>query len=279
MRPVRLAPCAAGARPTIATRAAGSPKPDGRPRPVLLAAVAPRRVGGARLAPLDQARAAAAGVDLGCQRGQRLATALAHRLSASPWPANRITRGGAARRCRLLVAAWSRAARRLRRWRDDDHGGGPDKAADAEILNNVLARELAAVRAYDRTLPLLPGRPWPAPGNSAPPNRNTSTRSMKALRGLGEPAEPEEEEIESEGLKTQADALAFLYEVESVSDRRRPAGDLPPHRHLAAVAAGLDRRQPGAAPGRAAARARGRRCRIRPRRLRERHGAGPIGDD
>ena len=45
-----------------------------RPRPVVLALEAARRVGGARLAPLDQARAAPAGVDLGCERQQWHAT-------------------------------------------------------------------------------------------------------------------------------------------------------------------------------------------------------------
>ena len=51
---------------------------------------------------------------------------------------------------------------------------------------------------------------------------------MKTLRGLGEEAEPEEEEIESEALKTPADALEFLYEVESASVAYHLRGDLPP---------------------------------------------------
>jgi hypothetical protein len=102
-------------------------------------------------------------------------------------------------------------------------GGGttttaaPDKAADAQTLNNVLAREQAAVRAYGRTLALLQGQALASAREFRGQEQEHTNAIVKALRGLGEGAEPEEEEIESEGLKTQADALGFLYEVESVS--------------------------------------------------------------
>jgi hypothetical protein len=95
--------------------------------------------------------------------------------------------------------------------------GVPDKAADAEILNDVLARELAAVGAYERTLSLLHGSALASAREFRAHEQEHVDAVVKALRGLGEPARPEEEEIESEGLKTQADALGFLYEVESVS--------------------------------------------------------------
>jgi rubrerythrin len=116
-------------------------------------------------------------------------------------------------------------------------GGGttttavPDKAADAEILNNVLSREQAAVRAYDRTLPLLHGRALAGAREFRAQEQEHTNAIVKALRGLGEPAEPEEEEIESEGLKTPADALGFLYEVESAS----VAYDLRAISHLTAA--------------------------------------------
>jgi hypothetical protein len=102
-------------------------------------------------------------------------------------------------------------------------GGGtttttvPDKAADAETLNNVLARELAAVRAYQRTSPLLHGPALASASEFRGQEQEHVDAVVKALRGLGEKAEPEEEEIESEELKTQVDALGFLYEVESAS--------------------------------------------------------------
>ena len=133
---------------------------------------------------------------------------------------NRITRGGAARRALLLLATGIVMAAALAAC-----GGGesatttavPDKAADAEILNRVLAREMAAVGAYDRTLPLLRGRALASAREFRAAEQEHVDAIVKALRGLGEKAEPEEEEIESEGLKTQADGLEFLYEVESVS--------------------------------------------------------------
>jgi len=93
----------------------------------------------------------------------------------------------------------------------------PDKAADAETLNNVLARQQAAVRAYERTLPLLAGPALAGAREFRAQEQEHVDAVVKALRGLGEKAEPAEEEIESDGLKSQADALGFLYEVESVS--------------------------------------------------------------
>jgi rubrerythrin len=106
----------------------------------------------------------------------------------------------------------------------------PDKAADAEILNNVLGREQAAVRAYERTLSLLHGAALAGAREFRAQEQEHVDAIVKALRGLGEKAEPEEEEIESEGLKSEADALGFLYEVESVS----VANDLRAISHLTA---------------------------------------------
>lgn len=133
---------------------------------------------------------------------------------------NRITRGGAARRAFLPLVLAAIAVPCLAGCGGD--GGGtttavPDKEADAEILNDVLARELAAVRAYDRTLPLLRGPALASAREFRASEQEHSNAIVKALRGLGEPAEPEEEEIESDELKTQQEALAFLYEVESAS--------------------------------------------------------------
>jgi hypothetical protein len=133
---------------------------------------------------------------------------------------NRITRGGVARRTLPMLA--TAVAVSLALAACGGSGGGtttavPDKAADAEILNNVLGRELAAVRAYERTLPLLHGAALASAREFRASEQEHVDAVTKALRGLGEPAAPEQEEIESDELKTQADALAFLYEVEGVS--------------------------------------------------------------
>lgn len=134
---------------------------------------------------------------------------------------NRITRGGAARRALLLLAVATLASATLAACGGGDGGSTttavPDKEADAAILNDVLARELAAVRAYDRVLPSLRGQALASAREFRAQEQEHSNAIVKALRGLGEPAEPAEEEIESDPLKTRAEALEFLYELESVS--------------------------------------------------------------
>ena len=75
IRPVRLAPCAAGASPTISTRARGSPNPGtGRPQYSSSRNEA-RFVARDLLAPRDQARAGAARDDLRVQASQGIARA------------------------------------------------------------------------------------------------------------------------------------------------------------------------------------------------------------
>lgn len=150
---------------------------------------------------------------------------------------NRITRGGAVPRALLFTLAALLAALALASCGggDDQAGTGAapaiDKEADAVALNILLARELAAVRAYERTLPLLRGPALRAAREFRAQEQEHSNAIVKALRGLGEAAEPAEEEIESEKLKTEAEALAFLYDVESVS----VAHDLRAISHLTAA--------------------------------------------
>ena len=132
---------------------------------------------------------------------------------------NRITRGGAALRALVLLATAILAAVAMTACGD---GGetttvARDKTADAETLNNVLGRQLAVARAYERTLPLLHGAALASAREFRAQEQEHIDAVIKALRALGEAADPEQEEIESEGLKTEADALAFLYEVESAS--------------------------------------------------------------
>ncbi len=93
----------------------------------------------------------------------------------------------------------------------------PDKEADAEVLNRVLARELAAIDAYAQVLPLLRGADVAMAEEFRTQEQEHVDALLKALRGLGARSEAEDEEIEAGELKTRADALEFLYEVESVS--------------------------------------------------------------
>ncbi|HVY97610.1 MAG TPA: ferritin-like domain-containing protein [Solirubrobacterales bacterium] len=101
-------------------------------------------------------------------------------------------------------------------------GGGAghavsDKAADAEVLGGVLSRELAVIDAYDRVLPQLRGADLALGRQFRSQEQEHVDAILKALRGLGAKAEPEEEEIERSGLQSRDDVLDFLYEVESVS--------------------------------------------------------------
>jgi hypothetical protein len=93
----------------------------------------------------------------------------------------------------------------------------PDKAADAETLNRVLSRQLAVASAYQRILPRLRGADLAVARQFHAQEQEHVDGILRALRGLGAKPEPEEEEIEAEGLRTRADVLDFLYEIESVS--------------------------------------------------------------
>jgi hypothetical protein len=101
-------------------------------------------------------------------------------------------------------------------------GGGtttavPDKAADAETLNNILTREMAAIGAYEAALPKLRGADLATARRFRAQEQEHVDAIVKALRGLGGKAEPEEEEIESAGLESRGAALDFLYAVEGAS--------------------------------------------------------------
>lgn len=93
----------------------------------------------------------------------------------------------------------------------------PDKGADAETLNRILTRQLAAIDAYDRSIPALNGAELAIAREFRAQEQEHADAIVKALRGIGGKAEPEEEEIEATGLKGEADHLEFLYEVESAT--------------------------------------------------------------
>lgn len=92
-----------------------------------------------------------------------------------------------------------------------------DTEADAQILNEILSRQTAAVGAYDRSLPALRGAALAGARKFRAQEQEHIDGTLKELRGLGEEAEPEPEEIEASGLKSEADYLLFLYELESAT--------------------------------------------------------------
>jgi hypothetical protein len=100
-------------------------------------------------------------------------------------------------------------------------GGGDDstvdKEADVRVLNEILARQLAAVAAYGEALPALGGAELALARDFRSQEQEHVDATTKTLRGLGGEADPPPETIEAEGLETRRDALEFLYELESAT--------------------------------------------------------------
>lgn len=103
-------------------------------------------------------------------------------------------------------------------------GGGGDsgptdseQAADAEILNAVLSRQLAAVGVYEEVIPALRGRDRLLALRFRAQEQEHADAIVKALRGLGAGSEPEPEEIEAGELPSRAERLGRLYELEGAT--------------------------------------------------------------
>ncbi|HET9164026.1 MAG TPA: hypothetical protein VFN89_11385 [Solirubrobacterales bacterium] len=131
---------------------------------------------------------------------------------------NRIMRGRAVRRAMLLAAAVSLIATVAV---GCGGGGGPTAVSeterDAKLLNDVLGRQLAVVGTYDRVLPTLAGADLAMARQFRAQEQEHVDATTKTLRGMGAKAEPFEETIEASDLKTRADSLEFLYEMESAT--------------------------------------------------------------
>lgn len=132
---------------------------------------------------------------------------------------NRITRGAAVRRALLALALATLASAALAACggSGDTTTAVPDKAADAEVLDGVIGREMAAIEAYGHMLPRLRGSDLANAQRFRAQEQEHLDAVVKALRGLGEKAQPREETIESAGLRSRAEVLDLLYEIESIS--------------------------------------------------------------
>jgi hypothetical protein len=93
----------------------------------------------------------------------------------------------------------------------------PDKEADVAVMNEILGRQMAAVKAYGEVLPRLRGRTLALGRQFQAQEQEHVDGTIKGLRGIGGKAEPAAEEIEVGELKTGADALRFLYTLESAT--------------------------------------------------------------
>jgi hypothetical protein len=130
---------------------------------------------------------------------------------------NRIMRGRAMRRALLTGAAIALLGGVLVGCGGGGSDGTTDKEADVRVLNEILARQTAAVEAYGQALPALRGADLATARAFRAQEQEHVNETMKTLRGLDGEAAPPQETIEAPDLKTPDDAWSFLYELESAT--------------------------------------------------------------
>jgi hypothetical protein len=130
---------------------------------------------------------------------------------------NRIMRGRPMRRAFALVAVALALAAGLSACGGDGEDSAIDPEADARVLNEVLARQLAAVDAYGNALPLLRGAGLATARRFRAQEQEHVDATTKALRGLEGKADPPPETVEASEIKTPEDAWRFLYQLESAT--------------------------------------------------------------
>jgi len=126
-------------------------------------------------------------------------------------------RGRPVRRALLLAMVAAALAIALGGCGDSDSSGTGDKERDVRVLNEVLGRQLAVVAAYGQVLPNLHGADLAAARQFRAQEQEHVDSTTKTLRGIGGEADPPAETIEASDLKTRADNLEFLYEMESAT--------------------------------------------------------------
>jgi hypothetical protein len=93
-----------------------------------------------------------------------------------------------------------------------------EKAADAERLNALLARELTLVRAYGPALRLTRGGTLALVARLRGQDQAHADAIVKAIRGVGGEMEAEAEPLELEPPPaTRAEALLLVYEAENTA--------------------------------------------------------------
>jgi len=130
---------------------------------------------------------------------------------------NRIMRGRSVRRALLLGAAVALLAAVLTACGGGEPPSATDQEQDVEVLNEILGRQLAAVEAYGEVIPGLHGPDLAAARQFRAQEQEHVDATTKTLRGIGGDADPPAETIEVDDLKTRADNLEFLYEMESAT--------------------------------------------------------------
>jgi len=127
--------------------------------------------------------------------------------------ANRIMRGRPVRRALALGLA----CLGLLGGCGSSGGAATDKAGDVKVLNEILARQLAAVDAYGEALPALRGAELSLARRFRAQEQEHVDATTKTLRGLDAEADPPAETVAAGALETAQDAMRFLYELESAT--------------------------------------------------------------
>ncbi len=92
-----------------------------------------------------------------------------------------------------------------------------ERAADAEVLNGLLARELTAVASYRRSLPLLRGEALVLAAQLRGQDQAHLDALTKSIRGNGGETEAEASEPEEPGPEDRREALTLAYEEENAA--------------------------------------------------------------
>jgi len=130
---------------------------------------------------------------------------------------NRIMRGQLVRRALVLSVVSLTLVVGLSACGSSGGNSTTDKAADVKVLNEILARQLAAVDAYGQALPALGAADLALARRFRAQEQEHVDATTKTLRGLEAEADPAAETIEAGELKTPRDGMHFLYELESAT--------------------------------------------------------------
>jgi hypothetical protein len=96
-------------------------------------------------------------------------------------------------------------------------GSSTDKAGDVQVLNEVLARQLAAVEAYETFVLVLHGEDLATTRAFLAQEQEHVDATTKTLRGLDAEADPPAERIEFGRLGSRRELFEVLYEMESAT--------------------------------------------------------------
>jgi rubrerythrin len=101
----------------------------------------------------------------------------------------------------------------------DDGRGDTDseKESDIVMLNSALARELAALDLYTRSMVRLNRRDAVLVRRLRAHEQEYANALTKAIRGAGGEAEPEEIEVDLENVRGRADLLELAYAQENAA--------------------------------------------------------------